>query len=73
MQAGGPPPGAGADGLSPRALDIIFVSVALLGALTSARYYVVGVLENDRPLSRAAAAAFLGFCIAAVVYLWAVV
>ncbi len=58
--------------MSPRALDIIFVSVALLGALTSARYYVVGVLEKDRPLSRAAAAAFLGFCIAAVVYLWAV-
>ncbi|MDQ3589572.1 MAG: hypothetical protein M3392_04935 [Actinomycetota bacterium] len=54
-------------------MDIIFVSVALLGALlTSARYYVVGVLEKDRPLSRAAAVAFLGFCIAAVVYLWAV-
>ncbi len=59
--------------MSPRALDIIFVSVALLGALTSARYYVVGVLEKDQPLARAAAAAFLGFCIAAVVYLWAVV
>ena len=58
--------------MSPRALDIIFVSVALLGALTSARYYVVGVLEKDRALSRAAAVAFLGFCIAAVVYLWAV-
>jgi hypothetical protein len=59
--------------VSPRALDIIFVSVALLGALTSARYYVVGVLEKDRPLARAAAAACLGFCIATVVYLWAVV
>ena len=58
--------------MSPRTLDIIFVSVALLGALASARYYVVGVLAKDRPLSRAAAAAFLGFCIAAVVYLWAV-
>ena len=58
--------------MSPRALDIIFVSVSLLGALASARYYVVGVLEKDRPLARAGAAAFLGFCIAAVVYLWAV-
>ena len=58
--------------MSPRTLDIIFVSVALLGALASARYYVVGVLEKDRPLSRAAEAAFLGLCIAAVVYLWAV-
>ena len=55
-----------------KALDIIFVSVALLGALASAWYYVVGVLEKDRPLSRAAAAAFLGFCTAAAVYLWAV-
>ena len=58
--------------MSPRALHIIFISVALLGALASARYYVVGVLDKDRTLSRAAAAAFLGFCIAAVVYLWAV-
>ena len=58
--------------MSPRTLDIIFVSVALLGALASARYYVVGVLEKDRPLSRAAAAAFLGFCTAAAVHLWAV-
>ena len=58
--------------MSPRALDIIFVSVALFGALASARYYVLGVLDRDRPLSRAAAAAFLGFSITAVVYLWVV-
>ena len=58
--------------MSPRTLDVIFVSVALFGALASARYYVVGVLDRDRTLSRAAAAAFLGFGIAAVVYLWAV-
>ena len=57
--------------MSARALDVIFISVALFGALASARYYVVGGLDKDRPLSRAAAA-FLGFCIAAVVYLWAV-
>ena len=58
--------------MSLRALDIIFVSVALLGALASARYYVLGVLDEDRALSRAAAAMFLGCCIAAVVYLWEV-
>jgi hypothetical protein len=61
-----------AGGVSPRTLDVIFVSVTLIAALASARYYVVGVLEKDRTLSRAAAAAFLGFCIAAVVYLWAI-
>ena len=58
--------------MSLRALDIIFVSVALLGALASARYYVLGVLDEDRALSRAAAAMFVGCCIAAVVYLWEV-
>jgi hypothetical protein len=58
--------------VSSRALDIVFVSVALLGALASAWYYVLGVLDEDRALSRAAAAMFLGCCIAAVVYLWEV-
>ena len=58
--------------MSARALDIIFVSTALLGALASAWYYVLGVLDEDRALSRAAAAMFLGCCIAAVVYLWKV-
>ena len=58
--------------MSPGALDIIFVSVALLGALASASYYVLGVLDEDRALSRAAAAMFVGCCIAAVVYVWEV-
>ena len=58
--------------MSPRALDILFISVALFGALGSARYYVIGVLYKDRLLSRSAVAAFLGFSIAAVVYLWVV-
>ena len=58
--------------MSDRALDVIFVSVALLGALASAWYFVLGILDKDRPLSRSAAAAFLGFCLAAVVYLWVV-
>jgi len=53
-------------------LDIIFVSAAVFGALMSARYYVVGILIKDRPLSRAAAFGLLGFCLAAAVYLWAV-
>ena len=58
--------------MSPGALDIIFVSVALLGVLASAWYYVLGVLDEDRALSRAAAAMLLGCCIAAVVYVWEV-
>jgi hypothetical protein len=58
--------------VSPRALDIIFVSTALLGAVASAWYYVLGVLDEDRALSRAAAAMFVGCCIAAVVYVWEV-
>jgi hypothetical protein len=56
--------------VSPRALDIIFVSVALLGALGSVCYYVAAVLNRDRPLSRAAAAGSVGLCIAVVLYLW---
>jgi hypothetical protein len=51
-------------------LDIIFVSVALLGALGSVCYYVAAVLNRDRPLSRAAAAGSVGLCIAVVLYLW---
>ena len=51
-------------------LDTIFVSAALLGVLISAWYYVRAVLNRDRPLSRTAAAAFVGFCMAAGVYLW---
>jgi membrane protein YdbS with pleckstrin-like domain len=58
--------------MSPRAWDIIFVTAAVVCALVSARYYVVGVLDKDRPLSRWAAAAFAVFSVAAVVYLWRV-
>ena len=59
--------------MSARALDIIFVSVAVLGALGSAYYYVVGVLIKDRLLSRSAAIAFAVLGVAAVVYWWRVV
>jgi hypothetical protein len=60
--------------VSPGTLDIIFVTVALMGALASARYYVVAILNRDRArdraLSRTAVATLVGFCMAAGVYLW---
>lgn len=59
--------------MSAGTLDIIFVSVAALGALGSAYYYVVGVLTKDRLLSRSAAIAFVVLSAAAVVYWWRVV
>jgi hypothetical protein len=58
--------------VSARTLDIIFVSVAVVGALVSARYYVVGVLIKDRLLSRSAAIAFAVFGVAAMAYWWRV-
>ena len=51
-------------------LNVVFVVVAFLAALISARYYVVGVLIRDRPLARTAAAMFCVFTIAAVLYIW---
>jgi hypothetical protein len=54
--------------VSNKVLDILFVSAALFGALVSAWYYVAAVLERDRPLSRVAAAGFVGFSLAALVY-----
>ena len=56
--------------MSTRALDVTFVVVALLAAITSARYYVVAVLERERTLARMAAVGFLLFTIAAVAYFW---
>ena len=56
--------------MSSGALDSIFVTIALLGALASAWYYVAAILNRDRALSRTAAAALVGFCMAAGVYLW---
>ena len=50
--------------------NVVFVVVAALAALISARYYVVGVLIRDRPLARAAVAMFFVFTIAAVLYIW---
>lgn len=59
--------------MSARTLDIIFVSVVVVCALVSARYYVVGVLIKDRLLSRSAAVAFAVFSVAAMAYWWRVI
>jgi hypothetical protein len=50
--------------------NVVFVVVAVLGALIAARYYVVGTVGRDRLLARAAAAMFFLFTIAAVLYFW---
>jgi hypothetical protein len=60
----------GGGGLRPWALNVVFVVVAVLGALIAARYYVVGVLNRDRLLARSSAAMFFLFTIAAVLYFW---
>ncbi len=52
------------------AWDLVFVVGAVLGALIAARYYVVGVIDRDRPLARSAAAMFFVFTIAAVLFFW---
>lgn len=47
--------------------------VALLAAVGCAYYYVVAVLDEDRPLSRASALAFVVFgAVAAVIFFWGV-
>lgn len=56
--------------MSNRTLDFIFIGTALFGALGCARYYVLGVLDRDRLISRTAAAGFVVFTAAAVVYFW---
>jgi hypothetical protein len=56
--------------VSTRTWDLLFVGTAIIGALGSARYYVLAVLDKDRPLSRSAAAGFFVFTIAAVLYFW---
>jgi hypothetical protein len=56
--------------VSDRTWDIVFIVVALFGALGCARYYVLGVLEKDRLISRSAAAGFFLCTIAAVLYFW---
>ena len=50
-------------------LETLTLVVALVAALLCGRYYVLGVLEEDRPLARFAAAAVLVFGAVAVVVL----
>jgi hypothetical protein len=50
-------------------LETLTFVVALVAALLCGRYYVLGVLEEDRPLARFAAAAVLVFGAVAVVVL----
>jgi hypothetical protein len=50
-------------------LEVLTLVVALVAALLCGRYYVLGVLEEDRPLARFAAAAVLVFGAVAVVVL----
>ena len=57
-------------GLSAWVWNVVFVVGAVSGALIAARYYVVGVVGRDRPLARSAAAMFVVFTIAAVLYFW---
>ena len=49
--------------------DLVLFAVTLLTALGCARYYVVAVLDGDRPLARAAAVGLIVFGLAAVVFL----
>jgi hypothetical protein len=48
--------------------DLILISTALVATAVNAVFFVGGVLDGDRRLSRAAAAAFLVFGVAAAVF-----
>jgi hypothetical protein len=50
-------------------LEVLTFAVALVAAVLCGRYYVLGVLEEDKQLSRFAAAAVLVFGAVAVVAL----
>jgi hypothetical protein len=50
-------------------LEVLTFAVALVAAVLCGRYYVLGVLEEDKQLSRFAAAALLVFGAVAVVAL----
>ena len=49
--------------------DLILFIVTLLTTLGCARFYVLAVLDGDRPLSRAAALGVVVFGVAAVFFL----
>ncbi len=50
-------------------LEVLTFAVALVAAVLCGRYYILGVLEEDRMLSRFAAVAFLVFGAVAVLAL----
>jgi hypothetical protein len=56
--------------MSDRTWDIIFIGVAIFAALGCGYYYVQGVIDRDRWLSRLAAGGIFLFSIAAVLYFW---
>ena len=55
--------------MSPTAQDAIDLALCMLFAAGSFYYYVAGVVDENRALSRSAALAFLVFLVAAVVFL----
>ena len=55
--------------MSTQTRDIFMVAVALLASVALAYYYVLGVLDKDRLLSRGALLGFLVFCALAVILL----
>jgi hypothetical protein len=60
---------ARASGMSTQALDLFMFAVALVAAVAFAYYYVMGVLEKDRLLSRGAVGMFLLFGAVATIML----
>lgn len=58
--------------MSDRTWDIVFIGTAIVATLGCGYYYVIGVVHRDRGLARLAAAGFLLFSVAAVLYFWRV-
>jgi hypothetical protein len=56
--------------VNPSTQDLILISTALVATAVNAVFFVMGVLDGDRRLSRAAAAAFFVFGLAAATFLW---
>ena len=55
--------------MSTGTLDALLLAVALFAVAASAYYYVAGVLDGDRLLSRSATVAFVLFGVLAAVFL----
>ncbi len=59
--------------MSTETRDLLLLAVALFAVVASAYYYVAGVLDGDRLLSRSALVAFLLFAVLATVLLLRVI